>query len=222
MKEYIKVNYEFHTTLYSINKALKKLESYDILSLDFEAQSVYSLKERAEAKDLLKQYSEDMSPDDIRLSKMVARSSGLSNPRISKVTHVIFGLSNHESVVLVVNGYKSLKAIMDWIVNYPGKLIIHNSLFDLKIVHYWTNKLPKDFIDTQLLTKTVINHTENWKAKSGLKDLMSGHYDPRWCEIESYDIQDFKNEAFLRYSAIDGAATYKLYEELQEHLNENT
>jgi hypothetical protein len=49
---------------------------------------------------------------------------------------------------------------------------------------------------------------------------MSEYYDPRWQEIESYDIQDYKNEAFLRYSAIDGAATFKLWDMLQEMRND--
>ncbi len=56
--------------------------------------------------------------------------------------------------------------------------------------------------------------------KDNYTAIMSGDFDPRWQEIESYDIVDYKNEAFIRYAAIDGASVWLLYERLQEHLDE--
>ena len=192
-----------------------------MLSLDFEVQSIYTLDERAEAKELLKCCTDDMVGEDIRLSKLVGNSSGLSHPKITKVTHVIFGLSESEAIIFVVNGPKTELMIMNWIVDFKGKLLIHNSLFDLKLVHHRTGRFPIDFEDTQLLAKCLINNTQDWHARTGLKHLMGEHYDPRWVtSIESYDIIDFKNDAFLRYCSIDGASTFKLWNLLQEHLDE--
>ena len=220
MNEFIKVDYKVYTTLYTALKALNGLP--DLISFDMETQSVYSLDERAEAKELLKCCKTDMTDEDMRLCKLVRNSSGLSHPKLTKVTHFIFGVSKSESIVVICYDKKVEKAICDWVINYKGKLITHNSLFDLKFVHHVTGKFPIDFEDTQLLAKCLINDTKVWNAKTGLKDLMAEYYDPKWTMIESYDIQDYKDEAFLRYSAIDGAATYYLWELLNETTSTST
>ena len=41
---------------------------------------------------------------------------------------------------------------------------------------------------------------------------------PKWELIDTYDVVNFKDESFLRYCAIDAAATYKLWEDIQETL----
>ena len=221
MNEFIKVDYEVHATQFSIMKALDKLSTKPILSYDCETQSQYSLEERAEAKDLLKNHIDELTSEDRKLCKLVSKSSGLSHPKITKVTHFIFGLSEDYSVILIAYTPTVENLICEWVANYKNKLVVHNSLFDLKIVHYHTNGFPIDIEDTQLLARCLINHTKDWECKTGLKHLMSEYYDPRWKEIESYDIQDYKNEAFLRYSAIDGAATFKLWNMLQEMRNDD-
>lgn len=220
MNEYIDVKYKVYSTLYTAMKALDRLP--DLISFDLEVQSIYSLDERAEAKELLKNHEDELSGKDKRLTKLVRNSSGLSHPKITKVTHFIFGISRSESIIITCDNSRLEKAIMDWVVDYKGKLITHNSLFDLKLLHHRTGKFPVDFEDTQLLAKCFINDTQDWRAKTGLKHIMSSHYDPKWEMIESYDIQDYKDEAFLRYASIDGAATYYLWELLQEEANETT
>ena len=217
MQTFIEVSYDYHTTAYSIRKALAELSEHTMLSYDCEAQSQYSLEEKAEAKLLLKDSIDDLSPEDIRLCKLVAGSNGLSYPEIVKTTHFIFGTSESHSVILIANDMKTEQIIRDWLVAYTGKLLIHNALFDLKQVYLTTGKFPIDFEDTQLLAKTYLNHTETWKANSGLKHLMAQYYDPRWEHIETYDIVDYKDPDFLRYCAVDGAATWKLYHQLLEH-----
>jgi hypothetical protein len=169
------------------------------------------------------QYNQDdLNSEDLRISKVVSRCSGLSHPSITKTTHAIFGLSEDESIVFVINDKKTEQYIMDWIVEFEGKLIIHNSLFDLKLVHHRTGRFPKDIDDTQLLARCLINHTQDWECKTGLKHLMGEYYDPKWTMIESYDIVDLKNTEFLRYCAIDGASTMKLWNDLQEVRDEHT
>ena len=216
MNSYIEVSYTVYSTMYTAMKALASLP--DLVSFDLETQSIYSLEERAEAKELLKNYAEDMHTEDVKLSKLVRNSSGLSHPKITKVTHFIFGLSRSEAIIIICSDPKLELSILNWVADYKGKLITHNSLFDLKLVHQRTGKFPVDFEDTQLLAKCFINDTQDWQAKTGLKHIMSSYYDPKWQLIESYDIQDYKDEAFLRYASIDGAATYYLWELLQEEI----
>ena len=222
MNEFIKVDYEVHATQFSIMKALDKLSTKPILSYDCETQSQYSLEERAEAKDLLKNHIDGLTPEDRKLCKLVSKSSGLSHPKITKVTHFLFGLSEDYSVILIAYTPTVEKLICDWLVNYTGKLLTWNALFDLKIVYHHTGKFPVDFEDGQLLAKCLINHADNWKSRVGLKHLMGEYYDPTWTSLDSegYDNIDYKNEAFLRYCSIDSASTYKAWNILQEMIDE--
>ena len=221
MNKHINVTYKVYANNYSIKKALDKLSNSKILSYDCETQSVYSIEEKAEAKELLKCCTDELSTKDRRLSKLVAKSSGLSNPRLVKITHFLFGLSETESVILISNNYKTEVMICDWICNFEGKLLVHNSVFDISLVYSRVHRFPKDLEDTQLLAKTLVNHTQNWHSRVGLKHLMGSHFDPRWTAlVETYDIVDYKNPNFLMYCAIDAAATFKLWNQLQEHLDE--
>lgn len=220
MNNIIEVSYTYYTTAYSIKKVLATLVDVPIMSLDFETQATYTVAERKEAKELVKKHQSELSSEDLRLSKVVANCSGLSHPKITKITHVIFGLSESESIILVINNYVTMLQALHWIAKYQGKFLIHNSLFDLKLVHYHTGKLPKDVEDTQLAARCLVNHTQDWECKTGLKYLMAEYYDPKWSMIESYDNPNYKDPNFLRYCSIDGAATFKLWNDLQEHLDE--
>jgi hypothetical protein len=216
MLEHIHVDYEIHTTDFSIKKALKKLDAYSLLSFDCETQSRYSIEQKKEARELLKG---ELSYEDTKLCKLVARSSGLSNPRLIKVTHFIFGTSKSDAVILIANSLKTELLIYSWLSKYKGKLLVWNSLFDLKIMYQRVDKLPIDYEDPMLLLKTLINDVDEWNAKVGLKDFMGPYYDPKWTMIDTYDVIDFKDEAFLKYCSIDGAATYYGYELIKEKLD---
>ena len=209
------VTYSVYSTAYGIRKALKALKDVPLMSYDCEVRSKYSVRERAEAKELLKCCKEEMLPEDTILCKLVANSSGLSYPAITKVTHFIFGLSETHSEIMVTDDPKVEQMILEWVADFTGKLIIHNSTFDLKIVYQRTGRLPIDYEDTQLLAKCYMNHVDTWKANTGLKELMGMYYDARWTEVDDYDVEDYKDEDFLRYCAIDGSATYKLWQQLQ-------
>ena len=116
MNDFIEVKFKYYTTKYTISKALDKLLDRKIMSLDFEDQSIYTVDERTEAKELVKKHQDELNSEDLRISKVVARCSGLSHPSIVKTTHVIFGLSEDEAIVLVVNDSKVEQFIMDWIL----------------------------------------------------------------------------------------------------------
>ena len=217
MLEHIHVNYKVYNTDFTIQKALRKLNDLPMISYDCETKALYSIEEKAEAKDLLKG---DLSYEDKKLCKLVARSSGLSNPRLIKVTHFIFGLSKSESIICIANNRRTEIMIFNWLSKFKGKVLVWNSLFDLKIMYERVNVLPLDYEDPMLLLKSLINDVDEWQAKVGLKDFMGHLYDPKWTMIDTYDIVNYKDEAFLRYCAIDGAATYYGYEIIQERLNE--
>ena len=217
MFEHIHVDFKVYNTDFTIKKALKELDNRELIAFDLETQSLYSKENRAEARGLLK---EGVSNEYMKFCKLVARSSGLSNPRLIKCTHFIIGLSRSESVIMISRSRKTEEMIFNWLAEFKGKVLVWNSLFDLKIMYERVSKLPEDYEDPMLLLKSLINDVSDWETKVGLKDFMGTYYDPRWALDTNYDNEDFKDKDFLRYCSIDGAATFYGYEIIQERVNE--
>ena len=215
----IKVDYQVHATGWHIQKALRELAHQPILAFDTETSGVYAKEERAKAKAWLEK---EIKFDDRRLVSLIANNSGLSYPSLINVTHFVFGTSRSTAVILVPENPPQEMFVWQFLRSYAGKVIVHNSLFDLKIMYHRVKELPSDFDDTALMAKAMINNADNWKAKIGLKDIMAEHYDPRWEMIDEYEPDDPLEQKFLRYASIDGAATFYLYELLLEMGYEET
>lgn len=215
MADFIHVDYEVYSTVYS---ALQRLQSIPhTVSLDFETQSIYTIAEKSEAKELLKHPDIDRPTE--KLCKLVSHSSGLSFPSITRITHMIIGTSSSHSIVIVITSPQMEQTLLNWIVTADHHFIIHNAGFDVKQIYVKTGQFPQSYDDTQLLAKTFINHVDIWKASVGLKELMGQYYDPRWAVSIDYDNEDLKDSTFLRYCAIDGASCYLLYTQLLEERN---
>lgn len=218
MPKTISVEYTLYTSNYGIRNNLPKLLARcDLLSLDTETRSLYDKEERAEAKEYLK----DSEPSDKLYShaRVVAESSGLSFPSIVRTTHFIFGESRDKSHVVVCTTPEMELFIWNLIADYNGLFLVHNSLFDLKIMYQRIGRLPKNYKDTALMVKCLINHVNIWKAKTGLKVLMGEYYPPKWALMEDYEPENLKKEDFIKYCAIDGCATYFLYTLILEELD---
>jgi len=216
MNEYIKVDFEVHANRWHIAKALDKLAEHKVLSFDTETAGVYSKDERAEAKAYLK--NKDIPLKMKIFALQVAENSGLSFPSLSSTTHFIFGTSENSSVVIVCDNPMLEMYIWNWVAEYNGLLIVHNALFDLKIMYHRTGKFPKNYEDTQLLAKCMTNNVEVWNSKVGLKDLMGSYYDPMWVLVDEYEPANLKNPKFIKYCSIDGAATFKLWLDIQKYM----
>ena len=213
----INVDYDLYVSNYSVrNKLPKLLERCSLLSFDTETRSVYDKNLREEAS----QYLKDVDTSDLyyKQAMVVTSSSGLSYPSITRTTHFVFGESRCKSHVVVCNTPELELFVWKLVAKYEGKLLVHNSLFDLKIMYQRVGSLPKDFEDTALLVKCLINHVNIWKAKTGLKELMGSYYSPKWTMMNDYEPEDFKNKDFIVYTAIDGASTFYLWELIKEEL----
>ena len=213
---FIKVTSTVHDTNWSIRKALKALETAEMLSFDTETQPVYDKATRDTAKGLLKAGITNIKERSHAL--LAANNSGLSHPSLVNVRHFIFGTSESSAVVLIVRTEAQELLVWNWLAEYEGTLLIHGALFDLKIMHHRIGKFPKHYEDTQLLAKSLINHVDVWEAKVGLKELMGTFYDPAWTLIEDYEPANLLDPAFIRYSGIDGASCFLLYKQLQKHI----
>jgi len=212
----IDVTYKVHSSKWHILKALDNLSTYDTLSFDTETRGVYTKSERKEALLYLK--GENLPVDKKGLALQIAANSGLSFPSLVSVTHFVFGISESESVIIVCHNTNLEILIWNWIANYKGLLLVHNSSFDLKIMYQRINKFPMNFEDTQLLSKCLTNNVNVWQCKVGLKDLMGVYYDPSWALFKDFEVDNFKDPKFLQYASIDGAATFKLWYDIQEYM----
>ena len=216
----INVKYKVFSTDWSIFKNLKKLSKYDLLSFDTETQSVYSKQERKTAIKLLK--NKDIPVDEKSLILQISECSGLSFPSLVKVTHFIFGIKDNYSIIFISTDLSTELLIWNWLAKYNGKLLIHNTLFDLKLMYHRIKQFPKNYEDTQLLAKSLINHVNVWKSKTGLKELMGSYYSPEWSLIDDYEPKNLKDPKFLLYAATDGSATIKLWHEMQETISDSS
>ena len=216
----MQVQFVTHSSVYSIKKIIKILNSFDTLSFDTETRSVFDKKERQKSK-LIIQNNEYNSNYEYKKNCLISNSSGLSFPSVVKTTHFVFSTSPTVSHILICDNYVKENMVWNFILKYKGKLIIHNALFDLKILYQRTGQLPKNYVDTSLLAKCFTNHVNVWKCKVGLKDLMGSYYDPKWSLMNDYEPEDYNDEDFLNYVAIDGAATFYLYEFIKDEMAKN-
>ncbi|MCP4489796.1 MAG: hypothetical protein GY820_21135 [Gammaproteobacteria bacterium] len=211
MANYIVVTYELVASSWAIWEMLLKLNEVELLSFDVETRGLYTKEQRKEATKLLKS---DMSIENHKLASVVANNSGLSFPAVTRTTHFIFGLSESHSVIMVTDTAQKEMMVWRWLRMFKGLLIIHNTLFDLKIMYHRVGALPQNYEDTQLMLKTLVNDADVWKAKVGLKDVMGSYYSPNWALYNQYEPDRNKDPKFLDYAATDGAATYLLYQNL--------
>lgn len=210
----IEVKYDVCITQRSINQKLVDLSNVMIMAFDIETKGLYLKQQRKEALKLL---DTDLDTYHHKLASVVANNSGLSFPSLVETTHFIFGLSEDTAVVLVPPNLHLEMQIWDWVRNYRGLLLIHNTLFDLKVMYHRIRCLPRRYEDTALMLKTVINNADVWKAKIGLKDVMGAHYAPAWTLFDEYEPENPRDPKFLEYAATDGAATFKLWLELKTY-----
>lgn len=215
----INVEFEVYASLWHIKKILGKLSHKEIMSFDTETKGVYSKEERKEAVKYLK--GKDLPVTSKALALQIAENSGLSFPSLVNVTHFIFGLSEDKAVVLICENHNTEMFIWKWLAEYKGLLLIHNSLFDLKLMYHRIGKFPKNYEDTQLLAKCLTNNVVVWKCKVGLKDLMGSFYDPQWILVNEYELENSRDPKFLIYCSIDGAATFKLWLDIRGHLGKD-
>jgi len=211
-----KVNYTLYSSTYSIKRKLPLIFKNPVLSFDVETRSVYDKELRQEARAYLK----EGNPVDAlhKQAKLVENSSGLSHPSIIRTTHFIFGQSKDTSHVVVCDNDELEMELWRMVAEYKGVFLVHNTLFDLKILYQRLGKLPANFVDTALIVKCYINHVDIWKAKTGLKELMGEYYSPKWTLMDEYEPENLKDPKFIMYAAIDGAATFYLWEIIQEEV----
>lgn len=212
----IQVEYEAITN--AKKAALYLMSTPPIIALDFEVASKYTEDEKKELSEMLTTLTD---PEDIRLTQQAVDSNGLSHPSLTKITHLSLATSDRNGIVFIFDNKELERIVLSWLVTTPKLQIWHNASFDFKQIYYHTGRFPKNYEDTLLLAKCILNHVENNKAEVGLKKLM-GHLYGSWGLSEDYfTLEQMHNETVHRYAVTDACATFRCFQDLQKYRCEN-
>lgn len=210
----VKIDYKVITTPYEIITALNQLPDY--CAYDFETANKHTLAEIEKFKFIVENMNLDFEINRQYLQKINA--TGLSHPALTSITHLAVGISSTEALVVVCKTEHVRNLICKWLVTTDKIQIWHNSTFDFKHVYYKTKKIPKNFVDTYLLAKSLLNNADTWESACGLKDLMGWKYGDWALDKSAFTLETMLDESKLRYAAIDGCATKQLYDDIMNDL----
>lgn len=139
------------------------------------------------------------------------------------IVSIAFAIDEHSGVAIFIdNDRRKLKLLREFFENYQGKIIWHNSNYDLKVLIYTLfmerlgdtagllhglDVMTRNFEDTKILSYIALNSVV--RPSYSLKDLCHGFAGNYAVEIE--DIDSLDTDEILEYNLIDTLCTYWLY-----------
>lgn len=211
----IQVNYEYTNNLYKAKKWLQGLP--DLFAADFEVASKFTAKEKEHIKYKLDNYRLKDESERILLQQLT--SNGLSHPSLTVITHLSVGWSDKDSYVIICDSPAIRNLVYQFLITTPKQQLWHNAVFDFKHIFYHTGVLPSNYIDTQLLAKSILNDADSFKDRTSLKELMGYAYGDWAISKEDFTLEEMWSESMIKYAATDSPATYKLYQDILEDLS---
>jgi DNA polymerase I-like protein with 3'-5' exonuclease and polymerase domains len=205
----IKVNYQSTNNAYKAKQFIEEIKKYPIIAWDFETAIKYTQEQIDEWKTLLSN-PELSKMERVNLQSKVDATS-LDHPSHCMITHCSIAISEDEAYVFILDNTTITKFILNFLVNSPQKQVLHNASYDFRFLQYFTNGLPKDYEDTMILAKTLLNHVETYKASVKLKEL-AGHMYGQWAiSADSFTLERMYDSDMLLYSGTDSCATMWLW-----------
>ena len=144
-------------------------------------------------------------------------ADGLSHPSLTTITHFSIALSESESTVIVIHNDEIKDLVFNWLVTTSAHQIWHNLLFDGKHIFHNTGKLPKNYDDSALMWSCILNHTDTFKSKVGLKGLAGKVYGSWAVSSDNFTLEQMYDEQLIVYAGIDSQATLFIYNEALHH-----
>ena len=206
----IQVNYEYTNNLYKAKKWLQGLP--DLFAADFEVASKFTAKEKEYIKYKLDNYHLKDESERILLQQLT--SNGLSHPSLTVITHLSVGWSDRDSYVIICDSPAIRNLVYQFLITTPKQQLWHNAVFDFKHIFYHTGVLPSNYIDTQLLAKSILNDADSFKDRTGLKELMAYAYADWAISKEDFTLEEMWSESMIKYAATDSPACFKLYSDI--------
>lgn len=192
----------------------------DTFAADFETAVRYSEESIEQAKQLM------VDPEVPRKTQIyyqaIANASALGHPSHCTITHCSIAYSDRDAYVFIIDHEAIAEVVLDFLVTTDKKQIWHNYSYDGRFLRYYAGTDAKNVEDTQIFAKTLVNHVEVNKASVGLKTLMQNHYGDWGISAENFTIGQQYDEKVIKYAAIDACATYKLWEDLNDYVKNNS
>ena len=137
---------------------------------------------------------------------------------MAKNQTTMYSFAQSEDTAFVIDSNPDTDPIvLDFLTSTQATVIMHNALYDARLVYNRTNKFIHNIEDTQLMWATILNHCDTFKSKVGLKGL-AGHIYSDWAVSKDlFGIEHKHNPELIHYSGIDAAATFFLYQEALIH-----
>ena len=211
----IKVNYDYSNNLYKVKQWLDNLPN--LFSADFEVSSKYTKKEKENF--LYKINNNNLSFNDKRILLQKITSDGLSHPSLTTITHLSVAWSDRDSYVIICDSNPIKKLVYNFLTTTNKIQLWHNCCYDFKHILFNTGKLPINYIDTQLLAKSILNDANSFRDKTSLKELMAYAYGDWAISKDNFTLEEMWDKNMIRYAATDSPATYKLYQDIMNDLN---
>ena len=210
----IVVNYEYTNNLYKAKQWLNNLP--DLFAADFEVASKFTKKQ----KEVLKLRLENCyNNEKQRILLQQITSDGLSHPSLTYITHLSIGWTDRDSYVIVCDTEQIRELILNFLVTTNKLQLWHNSVFDFKHIKYHTNVIPLNYLDTQLLARSILNDANSFNDRTSLKELMSYAYGEWALSKDDFTLEEMWSESMIKYAATDSCACMLLYNDIQSSLN---
>lgn len=214
----LNVTYESTNNAYKAKQFIEKIKRYNIIAWDFETAIKYTKEDIEFAKNLIATGKLEKF-ERIQLESKI-NATALDHPSHCVITHCSIAISETESYVFILDNTSITKYILNYLVSTSQKQILHNASYDFRFLQYFTNKFPKDYEDTALLAKSLLNHVETYKANVKLKEL-AGHIYGAWgISADNFDIDHMYDSNVLLYAATDSCATLWLWNYMNTQCDE--
>lgn len=209
----IKVKAEYSADILTAKKWLAELEEKSLIACDFEAAIRYT-PEQLKVLESIRD-SEKYDFFERTSAGAVLKASPLDHPAHVKVTHFSVAWSDSDAYVFILDSQEITDLVMEFLVTTEVTQVWHRASYDFRLIYYATDKFPKNYEDSQVYAKTLFNHVDVFKARTGLKELAGAVYGS-WAVAEEafFTLDNMYNEKMLQYAATDACATFWIYQKM--------
>lgn len=215
----INVTYTVITNQLDLLAKLRHIsDTYPLIACDFETASKFTDEDKARLAVKLAALPQGSLA--YHKTNQAILSSGISHPSLVRMTHCSIAISESEAFVIIFTDDRMRDITLNWLVTTGTLQVWHNASFDFKHIYFHTGKFPRNYEDSQLLAKTILNNVDNQQSLVGLKHLMGYKYGAWAVSADDFNQSQMFEPHVLHYAAIDACATFALWQELQEYLKE--
>jgi hypothetical protein len=138
-------------------------------------------------------------------------ATALGHPSHCTITHCSIATSEDTAYVFILDSKSITNLVLNYLIASPQQQLWHNATYDFRHLMYRTGQIPPLFEDTQILAKTLINHTNPFVANTKLKHLAGSEYGDWAISADDFSLERMYDSHVIKYAAIDACATYWLW-----------